>query len=173
MSDRPNWRLLDDGSALIPGRYGHPGVRLESSQINEIKISVVDMTRTAAIVWVNQDDLYEAVVAVHPDEPDKAELWDEGFEAGATWRPSGPSGVPNDPPANPYRRAVEPSSATPTDLQVAPGLGDEPVGMTDDHLAHIKWRIVALELLKEVNGLRDEVEAQRRSLRRALNGGGQ
>ena len=31
-----------------------------------------------------------------------AEIWDEGFEAGATWEQSSPSGIPHDPPLNPY-----------------------------------------------------------------------
>ena len=31
-----------------------------------------------------------------------AAVWDEGFEAGATWEQSSPSGIPHDPPLNPY-----------------------------------------------------------------------
>ena len=31
-----------------------------------------------------------------------AKAWDEGFEAGATWEQSSPSGIPHDPPLNPY-----------------------------------------------------------------------
>ncbi|UXE03789.1 hypothetical protein SEA_OBLADI_66 [Gordonia phage ObLaDi] len=30
------------------------------------------------------------------------DAWAEGFEAGSTWHQSGPAGIPNDPPANPY-----------------------------------------------------------------------
>lgn len=30
------------------------------------------------------------------------DAWEEGFEAGSTWEQSGPSGVSNDPPRNPY-----------------------------------------------------------------------
>ena len=30
------------------------------------------------------------------------EAWDEGFEAGCAWQQSSPSGIPNDPPLNPY-----------------------------------------------------------------------
>ncbi|AZG43472.1 ead/Ea22-like family protein [Gordonia insulae] len=33
--------------------------------------------------------------------------WDEGFEAGATWHQSGPTGIPNDPPLNPYARILD------------------------------------------------------------------
>ncbi|ANA85281.1 hypothetical protein BH769_gp78 [Gordonia phage BritBrat] len=36
------------------------------------------------------------------DHDAMAQAWDEGFEAGSTWSPSGPAGVPNDPPPNPY-----------------------------------------------------------------------
>lgn len=36
------------------------------------------------------------------------EAWDDGFDAGSTWSPSGRSGIPNDPPTNPYR--VSPAS---------------------------------------------------------------
>ena len=31
-----------------------------------------------------------------------AAVWDEGFEAGATWEQSSSSGTPHDPPLNPY-----------------------------------------------------------------------
>ena len=51
----------------------------------------------------------QAVLAVLASQPTVAEVraqaWDEGFEAGATWSSSGPSGVPHDPPRNPYHEA--------------------------------------------------------------------
>jgi len=59
---------------------------------------------------VNIQDATDAVLAVLPGRTEaqvKAEAWNEGFEAGATWSPSGPSGVPHDPPVNPYERGEQ------------------------------------------------------------------
>lgn len=59
------------------------------------------------------------------DEPVSAEqAWGEGFEAGATWPQHTASGVPVDPPRNPY----EQDSATPT----PPSIADMAPGTTED-----------------------------------------
>ncbi|ANA85545.1 hypothetical protein PBI_BLUEBERRY_83 [Gordonia phage Blueberry] len=54
----------------------------------------------------------------HPDAPPETaaalhhlgameQAWDDGFEDGSTWHHSGPAGIPNDPPDNPYRKLLD------------------------------------------------------------------
>jgi hypothetical protein len=52
---------------------------------------------------------------------DAAQAWGDGFEAGATWPQSTPSGVPIDPPINPYEADRLPSAAPPSIADMASG----------------------------------------------------
>ncbi|AOE44916.1 hypothetical protein SEA_TWISTER6_7 [Gordonia phage Twister6] len=67
------------------------------------------VNRAVAIGWSGRSEdarvKVKSVEDVPPQRnlvPPAEEVWDEGFDAGSTWHQSGPSGIPNDPPANPY-----------------------------------------------------------------------
>ncbi|ROZ88973.1 hypothetical protein [Gordonia sp. OPL2] len=68
--------LLDIADAI---RDGNGGTVVEA-EISELQVAGPDLTHLGC----------------------REVAWEEGFEAGATWHQSGPTGVPNDPPPNPY-----------------------------------------------------------------------